>query len=377
MITVDEVKELEKAPSTLPPLYSAWMVHALEGPLPQETKATCDNCVMCPSASTPIEPGASYFHPETKCCTYLPELPNFLIGRILADESPDLRAGRLTVEERMQKRAAVTPLGFGQDAVYHLLSEQGNGTLFGKSRALRCPHYLEDGGRCGIWKHRHSWCATWFCKHDRGAAGARFWAATKQLLDVVEEGLASWCVSQLDVGTDALKLLFPSAQQDTRALPLERHLLDEGSADPALYNAIWGKWAGREKDFYRACADLVDPLSWEEVCSICGPKLSIFLRMVQEAYTALQSTRLPTLLQVRPYRTTKVEPGYSEAVSYSEYDPIRLSKVLRDVLPYFDGRPLEAVRESIKTEKKVALNDGLIRKLIDHDILGPTAETKA
>src|SRR5947209_11934973 len=98
--------------------------------------------------------------------------------------------------------------------------------------------------------------------------------------------------------------------------------------------------------------------------------------MVQEAYTALQSTRLPTLLQVRPYRTTKVEPGYSEAVSYSEYDPIRLSKVLRDVLPYFDGRPLEAVRESIKTEKKVALNDGLIRKLINHDILGPTAETK-
>lgn len=375
MIKVDEGKDLEQAASTLPPLYSGWMVHVLEGPLPEEKKATCDTCVMCPPANTAAEPGTSYFNPETKCCTYLPELSNFLVGRILADESPDMREGRVTVEERLLKGAGVTPLGFGQDAVYRLLSNEANGTLFGRSRALRCPHYIEEGGRCGIWKHRESWCATWFCKHERGAAGQRFWMAIKQVLNTVEEGLATWCVYQLDVGTDALKLLFPSTHQGNRALALERYLLDDGTADPALYRAIWGKWAGREKDFFKECASLVNPLSWDEVSSICGSQLAIFTRLAQEAYGALESKTLPPLLQVRPYRTTNVEPTYSEVISYSDHDPLRLTKALRDILPYFDGSPLEAIQQTIKTEKKMVVNEGLIRKLIDHDLLGPATGT--
>jgi hypothetical protein len=28
------------------------------------------------------------FHPETKCCTYIPALPNFLVGRIVEDDDP-------------------------------------------------------------------------------------------------------------------------------------------------------------------------------------------------------------------------------------------------------------------------------------------------
>ena len=203
MSNVGEVNELEQTPSSLPPLYSAWMAHVLQGPLPQETKATCATCVMCPPTSRTPEPGASYFHPQTKCCTWLPELPNFLVGRILADASPQMRAGRLSVEERLQKGVAVTPFGFGQDALYQQLYnaamyKQAHGTFSGRSRPLRCPHYVEEGGRCGIWKHRNARCATWFCKHERGATGSRFWMAIKELLGAVEEGLATWCVSQLD-----------------------------------------------------------------------------------------------------------------------------------------------------------------------------------
>lgn len=373
MINVDDVKELEQTPSTLPPLYSAWMARVLEGPLPQETKATCDSCVMCQPANTAAGPADICFNPEVKCCTWLPELPNFSVGRILADDSPDMREGRNSVEERLQKRAAVTPLGFGQDAMYWLIYNQGQ-AAFGKCRALRCPHYVEESGRCGVWKYRESVCATWFCKHERGAVGYRFWQAIKQLLHAVEEGLAAWCVYQLDVDTEALSLLFPSTQQGSRA-PLDHHLLDDGSVDPKYYKAIWGKWAGREKDFFRECASLVNLLSWNEVCTICGPKIPIFARLAQETYGRLQSKIIPPLLQVRPYRTVSVEPSYSQVVTYSSYDPLRVGKALRDVLPYFDGSPLEVVQQTIKTEKKMVLNQGLIRKLIDHDILGPATET--
>src|SRR5215470_8438493 len=96
----------------LPSLYAAWMDQMLAGPIPRETDATCDNCVMC------TEDGRStkdriFFNPETKCCTYTPVLPNYLIGRILADDDPSFASGRATVEERLHAGIAVTPLGLG------------------------------------------------------------------------------------------------------------------------------------------------------------------------------------------------------------------------------------------------------------------------
>lgn len=72
--------------STLPPLYAAWMDQVLAGPIPEETQATCDNCAMCAKAGDPPASSTLFFHPQVKCCTYLPRLPNFLVGRLLADD---------------------------------------------------------------------------------------------------------------------------------------------------------------------------------------------------------------------------------------------------------------------------------------------------
>src|SRR5438034_10877336 len=87
-------------PSILPPLYAAWMDQLLAGPIPPESEATCHDCAMCnqgTEASSPNGPGY-YFSPQTKCCTYLPELHNFLVGRILSDDDPASATGRATVE---------------------------------------------------------------------------------------------------------------------------------------------------------------------------------------------------------------------------------------------------------------------------------------
>lgn len=67
------------------------------------------------------------------------------------------------------------------------------------------PHYLDEaGGRCGIWKHRKGVCATWFCKHSRGATGRRFWAMLDQLLATVERELTRWCVLGVDLSAKAV-----------------------------------------------------------------------------------------------------------------------------------------------------------------------------
>src|SRR5947209_14647397 len=86
----------------LPPLYAAWMDQLLAGSIPEETEATCSDCAMCTTGSGQASVSPFFFDPRTKCCTYIPQLPNFLVGRILADDDPAFAAGRATVEARLR-----------------------------------------------------------------------------------------------------------------------------------------------------------------------------------------------------------------------------------------------------------------------------------
>lgn len=356
----------------LPPLYAAWMEQVLPGPIPAETKATCQQCAMCMplAGAAPSIPSTVFFHPQTKCCTYLPRLPNFLVGRILADETPEMQLGRASVEQRIRKGVAVTPLGLAADAHFKLVYAAGRGATFGRSLALRCPHYLEEGGICGVWRHREATCVTWFCKHVRGAVGSRFWYTLKLLLSNVEESLARWCVQQLEVGSEVLRILFASPPSSDEQRALDSFDVD-GTVDRARYLAIWGRWVCREHDFYRASAALVEALTWEETCLMCGPELSILVRLTQEAYQALVSEDIPHLLQVRPVRDILLEYSSCRVVSYSHYDPLRLPATLISVLPSFDGRPMEQVLEAVAAEAQIRLDRELVRKLVDFEVLAP------
>ena len=71
------------AEAALPPLYAGWLRSITGGPIPAETKATCDHCAML--APPEKSPGAIYFDPATKCCAFQPHLPNFVAGQILGD----------------------------------------------------------------------------------------------------------------------------------------------------------------------------------------------------------------------------------------------------------------------------------------------------
>ena len=140
----------------LPPLYDGWVTELLEGIIPRESRATCHDCAMCPSSVAQSGPREHYYDPAIKCCTYIPVLHNFLVGRVLSDDDPAAQAGRVTVEKRIAVGVAVTPLGLGTPPVFSLLYNNLSAEAFGRSRNLRCPHYIEDGGRCGVWRNRNS-----------------------------------------------------------------------------------------------------------------------------------------------------------------------------------------------------------------------------
>jgi hypothetical protein len=134
-------------------VHAGWLATALGGPWKTERYATCSACAMAkePDARGEVPPGA--FNADTKCCTFTPTLPNFLVGAALADStlSP---FGRRSLLDRIAARRGVSPFGLlGEPAV----DPRG----FGRDPALLCPHY--DGGVCGIWPHREAVCTTYYC----------------------------------------------------------------------------------------------------------------------------------------------------------------------------------------------------------------------
>ncbi|MBC7909926.1 MAG: hypothetical protein H7Y30_05470 [Pyrinomonadaceae bacterium] len=348
--------------TALPPLYAAWIDELLAGPIPRETDATCDDCAMLSDAGTEAESGETFFNPETKCCAYVPELPNYLVGRMLADRDAAFAKGRATVVERLQAGVGVTPLGMEPPPIFSVLYGRSSATLFGQSRSLRCPHYLADeGGRCGVWKHRASVCATWHCKYVRGATGMTFWQTLHKLLSTIEQSLARWCVHELDPGGDALKLLFPLGEESART-HVDPHALD-GAPEPKKQRALWGNWAGREAEFYQECARLVELLKWPDVLALSDPAARIYARMTGAAYGQLMSAELPKALKVGSFRCDRLK-GDTQVINSME-----LPHALLEALPYFDGRPTQHALAAIRAERGIILHRALVRKLVDFQIL--------
>ena len=343
----------------------------LAGPIPRETDATCDDCAM--SANDGVaEKDRIFFNPETKCCTYIPMLPNYLVGRILADDDRNFASGRGTVEERLNTGIAVTPLGLGQPPSFRALYGHSSESLFGRSATLRCPHYVPaGGGRCGIWQHRASICATWYCKFVRGAVGSRFWQALHQLLSAVELCLSRWCVLELNIGNEALSHIIPNPRSQS---PKIDPLALDGTLDSALQRKLWGRWAERERDFYRECAKLVAQLSWENVLTVSGPDVKILAQLVQEAYAKLNSKQIPERLRVGPLQIISMSNERNWIVAHSLLDPLDLPNRLLEVLRYFDGRPTKDVLKAIAAEHGIKLDASLIRKLTDFEVLVSTNE---
>jgi Fe-S-cluster containining protein len=362
-----KIRQLPVIPiSPLPPLYAAWMYEVLSGHIPFETDATCDNCAMLPDGDAEQTDSNQYFNPQTKCCTYLPEVHNFLAGRILADEDTAFAKGRATVEARLKAGVGITPLGIGSTPLYSLLYHNTS-DAFGRAGRMRCPHYIEEGGLCGIWKNREAVCSTWFCKHVRGAMGKSFWMKMLNLLSFVERNISLWCVTQLDIGTVALQNLLPLLRSSDNVKPTAKEI--DGKHDEKLYRAKWGKWFGREAEFYKECALLANDLKWSDIERICGPELQIHVHLLQDAYQKLVSDELPERLRVGKFQLGGMEQSAFAVSTYSGYDTMRLSQSVIRVLPYFDGRPVTEVLDEIVEKENLRVSPDLLRKLVDFGML--------
>jgi hypothetical protein len=355
--------------SALPPLYSRWMEQLLGGPIPPESDATCTKCAMLRPEEGDVYRDEHYFHPDAKCCTFVPNLPNFLVGQALSDSDKVSAEGRATLERRIAGRLAITPLGCDSSAAHDVLYDQSASGAFGQSIRLRCPHYLEEGGTCGVWRYRNSVCSTWYCIYLRGTIGQRFWEALHQVLEEVEDDLACWCMAELVTDVGPLRHLFPSLPADGHR-PLETDEVDE-IADPVKYRAAWGRWLNREHDFFRQCGRLVGQLSWNDVANICGSRLTLLARLAKAAYAELLSEELPTTLRVGSFNIRDLRLERCRLTGDTLDCSLDVPRVLLRALPYFDGRPWPKAVVDVETQERIKLDNSLVRKLVDFDILVP------
>jgi len=357
----------------LPSLYAGWMQTLLPSGIPREGKATCDACAMCapkgttgPAEITPgLDTDTEYFDVSTKCCTYAPSLPNFLVGAVLADEQA---LARDRLEARVRARVAVTPLGVARPTAYGALYDTA-ADAFGRTRGLLCPYYVAETGSCGIWRHRESVCTTWFCKHERGKVGFSFWRdAMQRLLSAVEEALAKWCVLQLDPGEAALDLLIASPQWRGASPPLTASAID-GVPLARGHDATWGRWSGREAEFFLRCAELVAELDWAQVLAITGAEGVALADATRRAHRRLTTPATPKRPRTAPFQITKVGSETTRVVTYSGFDPLDLPTVALALLPAFDGRPIEEAIAEIEVGAGVRVEPAFVRRLLDFGVL--------
>ncbi|MFN7915670.1 MAG: hypothetical protein U0Q55_10060 [Vicinamibacterales bacterium] len=360
-------REAPPASSPLPPLYTRWIRQALGALPPNETTATCSTCAMLPPAG--VDPGelegALFFDPRSKCCTYIPELPNFLVGNILLDTTPEARPGRESVQARIRAGLQVTPLGLDKPPQFAILYASNTGDLFGRATDLRCPHYLADSGGCGIWRHRMSTCCTWFCKYDLGSTGRVAWSAMRQLLRVIERVIAVHCVRTLAPGARALE----HAQHASPVREPHLRAADLGAPiDQHEQQRIWGTYAGREEAFYEACGTIASALTWADIRALGGAELDLALDVARGEQAAVRSTSIPRALRLGSFTVANAGTDTVECTTLNAYDPLSIPRALFDRLHLFDGRPTRSALAALR-EEGIELSPTAVRKLVAHGFL--------
>ena len=351
-------------PPELPTLLEPWIADLLGGPLPGESKATCANCAMVAAPGRVWPPDQPEFAEAVKCCTFYPNLSNFAVGQILADRAC---AGRAEVERRIVNGPRVSPLGIARPPLYALTYRESASEVFGRVPQLACAFMAS--GKCSIHPYREATCITYFCKFERGSLSKNFWKEVQWVISAIEQQLAKWAMRELDIGPGATSVVMALREEDklTNA--------EVFGSEPAEYKAVrWGKWAGREREFFAEAAALVASLSWSDVEGICGIGMRIHADLMRSAYQALQGSNLPERLRVGEHRSCSIGGGRSLVYGYSNNDGLEVDDSVLAALARFDGTPTDALLAGLASEGKTIATE-VIEALFDHQVLVATIGT--
>lgn len=198
---------------------------------------TLSDCANCPQIC------AKGYRPDYRCCTYLPRIPNFLLG-LASETEPGARA-----LDRLLSRGMLLPEGLVPSPQQWLdFMDDEDQDLYGRSSRVLCPLLIQDTGLCGVHAFRNAVCTTYFCLHDQGESGEAFWGQLQTLGSQIEMVLSQWALER--IGFD-LPAYF---ERLNRLGPEVARLSSEAGWRPEVLASLWGSWQGRERELLRATA---------------------------------------------------------------------------------------------------------------------------
>jgi len=206
--------------------------------MPQERRATCLDCPKVADGS---------HHKDTRCCTYFPELVNYLLGFALQDDK-----SRPLIEAQIAK-GHILPTGQQiHPGQYHKAVQSYADDLFGELPSQVCPFLNAETIECGIYPYRNSVCSTFFCESDHGDAGNHFWEKTQDLVAYVEIALSQAAMQSLGIDVRNYVLTL-----DKWASSISSSFDPDGGWSLELRKKVWGDWFGREAEFLIATSQWV------------------------------------------------------------------------------------------------------------------------
>lgn len=358
---------------------------SIERSMPAETRAVCSKCSMCRhSTAGPQEVDTSrvFFNSSTKCCTYFPALPNYILGGILKDSAPGGAEGRLRIQQILAAKRGVFPTGLASPRIpTRSVSIETVLKTFGVDSNLRCPLYLEESGMCSIWKYREAVCSTWYCKHNDGLRGFLYWAALSDYLAYVQSLLIHYALRGLGwSAADSFSYARsgPFLMKTGRSGEPKESLLRGTDAsfetrmlNPEIYHSVWQEWGGHEVELFVATFDIVEKLTYEDVRTIGGLKGEVMEARLLRLGEDIADKSVPEYLVVNPnLRATKQPDGRFLVTSYNAYDPVSLSSDVFEGLSYFRGEDrTEGVNDELETKTGMRFSIALISLLYVRGIL--------
>jgi hypothetical protein len=327
-------------------VYASLLPDFFHRPFPLEDLATCYHCIMIPDNKENIDPevrGTMHeyciFHPDVKCCTYQPDLPNFLVGAILSSKSSALSEGQKRIREKILQGEGITPQSIlatkSSSLEYNQLIDYNSD----HGSDIGCPYFNKVKNNCTIWLFRQANCSAFFCKSVEGFAGQIFWEAMNFYLSSVEKQLSDYVLQWLK--------------------------------DPSTGTEMWKQ---NKAEFYIKSYTIVKSLDRSSFEEICGTSLDALLEQVQYSYAEAIRSTVPEKLKRNPALQYKklvnskyqYETGHGKCV---------LSGRLHATLHFFDGKAdNEQVMERILKEQNIRLSSALLLRLFKNMILLPSTD---
>ncbi len=183
----------------------------------------------------------------------------------------------------------------------------------------------------------------------------------RNLLQAIERALSWHCLTTLQMDIEQVRAIIVG---DVTRRALDEFDLQRQMNVP-LQRSIWGRYLGREKEFFMACAKVVEPLSWNDVMAIAGADVRAMAAVVKHSFHSLP--QLPPTLR-RGQAPLALGSDSVRVSSPGGYEHIDVPLAALTKLGRVEGKPV-ATAVSEMAADGIPITMELVLKLYNFNVL--------